>query len=172
LRLETWMIVGAGIAFAVGFGAVTVLLLALHAEVRRLSRLADSAQRGLVANLRQTLPSENTPPPARRLSSILPVHSPYVPPPPPPESEEETALPIAKLSAATIETASVAVAERAPEPESVNLAGWNPDRRLLVMRLASRGKKADQIGAALRIPQQEVDQFLEANNLAPRHSAD
>jgi len=57
-------------------------------------------------------------------------------------------------------------------PESVNLAGWNPDRRLLVMRLASRGKKADQIAAALRIPQQEADQFLKANKLARSHSAD
>jgi hypothetical protein len=81
-------------------------------------------------------------------------------------------LPIAKLSAATADPAPVAVAERAPEQESVNLPGWNPDRRLLVMRLASRGKKADQIAAALRIPQQEVEQFLEANHLAPRHSAD
>ena len=75
------MIVCVGVAFAVGFGAVTVLLLGLHSEVRRLSRIAENAQRALLANLRQALPSASAPSePIRRPSSALPVHAPYAAP--------------------------------------------------------------------------------------------
>ena len=75
------------------------------------------------------------------------------------------APPLVKLAQATLAQA-IEPGEGPPGvPDS--LTQWNPDRRLLVMRLASRGKTADQIAAALRIPQEEVELFLEVNRLVP-----
>ena len=166
MKLEIWMIIGIGIALAIGLGAVTVLILGLHAEVRRLTKLADSAQRLLTANLRQILPAPAT---------VVAQSRPADPPLRLQQQSREIALPeLAMLSAAT------AAAERQPivrppnaglETQIATTAGldWNPDRRLLVTRLASRGQQPEQIAAALRIPEREVEQFLDANQVLSRN---
>ncbi len=171
MTLEIWMVVVVGVAFTVGFGAMTVLLLGLHAEIRRLSRLAEAAQRVFADNLRQSLPPKSvasSPSPAPAV-----VDEAAIPADPPPEPIPELALPLVDLAAATgVNGPPVHPEEpprREPDPaEPANGPAWNPDRRLLVMRLASRGRNAEQIAAALRIPQEEVELFLEANKLVAR----
>ena len=159
MKLEIWMIVGTGFALAVGFGVVSVLLLGLHSEVRHLSKLAEVAQRLLAANLRQALPSVGPAPAETRAPAR---------PQPAEERNGGKAPPLAMLAAA------MAAAEPPPiigASLAADLAAglnWNPDRRLLVMRLASRGQKPEQIAAALRIPEDQVEQFLAANQLLPK----
>ena len=155
------MIVGAGAAFAIGFGAVTVLLLALHAEVRRLAKLADGVQKALAGNLRQILVSGQEQKKALSPPVPAPVSPSALPRASPPEERAVPTPPLVKLVQATESSAGL-VALDTPSPPQ-----WNPDRRLLVMRLASRGKQPDQIAAALRIPQEEVELFLEVNRLVP-----
>lgn len=181
MTLELWIILGVGVAFVIGFGATTVLLLGLHAEIRRLSRLAEAAQRVLVDNLRQALPSKPATVPAAPRAAPPPPPPPEpvavdAPPPPEPVVEEIT-LPLVELAAATAEpnasplTAGARTPVVEPLPEAAAGPAWNPDRRLLVTRLASRGRSAEQIAAALRIPQDEVEQFLEANQLVARRTS-
>lgn len=160
MRLELWMIAGAGAAFAIGFGAVTVLILALHAEVRRLTKLAEGIQKALAGNLRRILADSEPPPRQPR-----PVPRESTPAAEPAAAAVAIAPPLVKLAQATLAQATEPGAGPPGVPDS--LTQWNPDRRLLVMRLASRGKTADQIAAALRIPQEEVELFLEVNRLVP-----
>ena len=163
MKLEIWMIVGIGIAFAIGLGAITVMLLGLHAEVRRLSKLAEGAQRILAANLRQVLPAVAAPK----------AHNSRAPDPPPRVTEPDSQIVGPSLAMLALATAakdpqpSIGAGTTRPEPATGGAArlDWNPDRRLLVVRLASRGQLPEQIAAALRIPEQEVEQFLEANSL-------
>ena len=153
MKLEIWMIVGAGVAFVVGFGAVTVLLLGLHAEIRRLSRVAEAAQRLLVDNLRQSLPPKNAAPrvpaqPVPRAAPPTPMRiepAPVTAPPPlhatsPPALVEELALPLVELSAATASADPPIEAEQ-PQPEPTTGPTWNPD--------------SASAGDAARVPRQE-----------------
>lgn len=162
MKLEIWMIVGIGIAFALGLGALTVMLLGLHAEVRRLSKLAENAQRMLAANLRQLLPAATV---------TIGQARPPDPPQGTPDRNAEFAPPplatLARALAAADTQSAAAVAISCPEPSTggTTRLDWHPDRRLLVMRLASRGQLPEQIAAALRIPEREVEEFLEANQL-------
>ncbi len=181
--LELWMIVGVGVAFAIGCGAVVILLLGLHAQIRRLSQVAETAQRLLAANLRQavaaeapklgaaTTPTPRPAPPASRIPSVAATPPSHAPPsqrpPAAATAEADSAAPLANLSAATIAADDPAEPTLDPAVAAANLMGWHPDRRLLVMRLASRGRTPDQIASALRIPQQEVQEFLESNHLLP-----
>ena len=159
MQLEIWIVVGAGVAFAVGFVAVTVLLLGLHAEIRRLCKLAEAAQRVLVDNLKQALPSTTTrlvaaAPPEPAAAEVKPVAGP----------SEVIPLALAKLAVATNGARPPSLVE-SPPGSAPSSPAWHPDRKLLVMRLASRGKEPDQIAAALHIPQAEVEEFLEFNRL-------
>ena len=191
MRLEIWMIVGAGVAFAVGFGVVTVLLLGLHAEVRKLTRTAEGLRRGLAANLREVLPPRITRALPPKVSEPVPSAAierakPRARPAPQPEAPAVAVQPKSNTSEASESLDRLASAAAAPEPPASGPASapalsppasnipeplpepaWNPDRRLLVMRLASRGEKPDQIAAALRIPEDEVEHFLQSNRLAP-----
>lgn len=204
-----------GVTCAVGFGALAVLMLGLHAEVRRLTKLAEALQASLQANLRELLAdSSRHPAPAAAVSaaaapphpaatpattaasssslrSLVKEQAAIVPPPPPPppaapeppESEQLDSDPdrdpglaplpsIAQLAAATTSAAQSNRAVVLPadppaaEPGPHDLATrWNPDRRLLVMRLSARGNRPDQIAAALRIPLEEIELFLKLNKL-------
>lgn len=167
MKLEIWMIIGAGVAFAAGFGAVTVLLLAVHSEVRRLAKHAEAAHQALVANVRQTLAADSRP--GRVATPVVEAVS-----APGAGSRAGEIMPAAQspdppwtgLIAATTAGRSVSPpAGEFAEPTSGDETGWNPDRRLLVVRLSSRGKSASQIAAALRIPEEEVETFLHVNKL-------
>lgn len=164
MKLETWMIVGIGIAFAIGLGALTVMLLGLHAEVRRLSKLAENAQRMLAANLRQLLPA-------------VTVTTGQARPPDPPQRTPDRNTGFAPPPLATLARAIAAADTQSPAGVTISCPepatggarlDWHPDRRLLVMRLASRGQVPEQIAAALRIPEREVEEFLEANQLSAK----
>jgi hypothetical protein len=171
LKLEIWMIVGVGIGFAVGLGAIAVLLLGLHAEVRRLSRLAAAAHRSLLGNLEHALDAAQPSP-----ISVLPGR--MAPKPEPALALERPGTFAATASSAAVARPAPAPLELVPEltrPIDAAARGvspasaepWSPDRRLLVMRLAGRGRNPDQIAAALQIPQEEVEKFLEVNQLVP-----
>ncbi len=169
MKLEIWMVLAAGVAFAVGFGALTVLLLAVHSEVRRLAKHAEAAHQALVANVRQTLAADSraggvltpiveaasVPRAGSRAGEImLAAQSPDPP---------WTGLMAATTAGRSVPPPAGGLAESASGDET----GWNPDRRLLVVRLSSRGKSASQIAAALRIPEEEVETFLHVNKLVP-----
>lgn len=177
------MIVATGVTCAVGFGSLAVLMLGLHAQVRRLTRMAEAVQSSLQANLRELLAEARqskapaAPPPATQAAPPTP--PPPVRPRPTPELELELELPTVSPSVVQLVAATTMEAPAAPPPPRAALpaatAGnndpqdlasrWNPDRRLLVMRLAARGNRADQIAAALRIPLEEIELFLKINKL-------
>ena len=173
MKLEIWMIVGVGVVFAAGLGAVTVLLLALHAEVRRLAKHAEAAQQALVSNLRQTLTQASSPVISRKTSIALASRPATVEWQP---AETARAQPDHVRPLTVLVTAPAASSRTLPAPvgkaaeasgNGVDAAGWNADRRVLVMRLSSRGKSPSQIAAALRIPEDEVDLFLHVNKPVP-----
>lgn len=181
------MIVATGVTCAVGFGSLAVLMLGLHAQIRRLTRMAEAVQSSLQANLRELLAEARqstasaAPPPGTQAAPPPP--PPPVRPRPTPELELELEPPVVSPSvvqlaaATTMEAPAAAPPPRAALPagptgadpgnnEPQDLASrWNPDRRLLVMRLAARGNRADQIAAALRIPLEEIELFLKINKL-------
>ena len=166
------MIIGVGVAFAVGLGAVTVLLLAVHAEVRRLAKHAGAAQQALVSNLRQTLIQAASPVISRTALAAVAAKRATVESKPaePADAGQNLGLPLARLVATAAFNKSLPPPTgETPEASSRGGgdAGWNADRRLLVMRLSSRGKSPSQIAAALRIPEDEVDLFLQVNKLVP-----
>lgn len=163
---------GVGVVFAVGLGAVTVLLLAVHAEVRRLTKHAEAAQQALVSNLRQTLTQASSPVISRTAPIAVAVKPTTVELKPAGSAHagQDFVLPLTRLVAATASHKSLPppageIAEASSS--SSDDPSWNPDRRLLVMRLSSRGKSPSQIAAALRIPEDEVDVFLHVNKLVP-----
>lgn len=179
------MIVATGVTCAVGFGSLAVLMLGLHAQIRRLTRMAEAVQSSLQANLRELLAEARqstapaAPPPATQAAPPPP--PPPVRPQPTPELELELEPPVVSPSvvqlaaATTMEAPAAAPPPRAALPAGASAGNnndpqdlasrWNPDRRLLVMRLAARGNRADQIAAALRIPLEEIELFLKINKL-------
>ena len=159
MKLEIWMIIAAGVAFAAGFGALTVLLLAVHSEVRRLAKHAEAAHQALVANVRQTLAVDSRPG-AVRAPIVEAVSVPAAG-----SRTGETMLAVPSPDPPWTELRAATTAGRGVRPLADDETGWNPDRRLLVVRLSSRGKSAGQIAAALRIPEDEVETFLNVNKL-------
>jgi hypothetical protein len=154
MSIEQWGLVGLGLIVAIGFGVITVLLLGLHSEVRRLQRLARLTQRAIVDG-RQTNGPKKSPP--IRAQAALPL-----------EVAADSPIPLAQLSAATADPPHTE--EIDPPPGPVAPPSWHPDRRLLVMRLASRGRNAEQIASALHIPEDEVQQFLESSRLMAKRT--
>ena len=167
------MIVGVGVVFAAGLGAVTVLLLAVHAEVRRLAKHAEAAQQALVSNLRQAITQESSPvsPATPAPAAAKPTTTVELKPTEPARAQPDVGRPLTLLvrapaaSSRILPPPPVGEAAQASGNRGGDDAGWNPDRRLLVMRLSSRGQSPSQIAAALRIPEVEVDCFLQVNKL-------
>ena len=191
------MIVASGVTCAVGFGALAVLMLGLHAQIRRLTRMAEAVQASLQANLKEVLLEGQSP----QATPPAPVPAPPAPPyaeAPPPVARLRPHPPVSLAAHPELTTDSpsviqlaAATTEAEPEPMAAPLPAlrilpppaseegfaettappqdlatrWNPDRRLLVMRLAARGNRADQIAAALRIPLEEIELFLKLNKL-------
>lgn len=164
------MIVVAGVTCAAGFGALAVLMLGLHTQIRRLTRMAEAVQASLQANLKEMVSQAAAPaqlPPVPAPSSAAPPRA-Y-------EAATAAATPsVMQLAAATAASIATSASTNPPgahdtdsddEPPRDLASRWTPDRRLLVMRLAARGNRADQIAAALRIPLEEIELFLKINKL-------
>lgn len=177
MTMELWVIVAAGSCLTGALAALAVLILGVHAEVKRLVRTAEAAQQALAANLRHMSPSgpaappavTPAPPAAMKALEAEPIAPPLArlaeavaePVPPPVPADEAPAEPLGATELPAAPASELLVTGATDLPE------WNPDRRLLVTRLLGRGKNAEQIAAALRIPLREVDEFLEANRLMP-----